>query len=237
RVLNREVELFLPLVLEATDEEQSINVYARLEPDASLEQARAQVATAYASLPPADHRWSGDVALLSTSFAGNAKTVLLALQSAAGMVLLITCANIANLLLAASAGRRKELAIRQALGATRWRIAGDLAGETLGLTGAGTAAAIVLASGIVAVLHARVSFVDVNRLRPFAIDGAVLAFTLGLTVAVTAVFALLPAQAASGVSVVDALKDSSPGVTVGPSHRRLRQALVVGQLALSIVLT
>ncbi len=237
RVLNREVELFRPLVLEASDREQSINVYAKLRPTASLEQARAQVAAAYAALPEADRRWSGDVALLSTSFAANAKPVLVALQCAAALVLLITCANVANLLLAASAGRRKELAIRQALGAGRWRIAADLAGETLGLTVAGAAAATVLASWIVALLNARVSFGDVNRLQPFEIDGAVLAFTAALTLAVTVAFALLPAQAASAVNLVDALKDSAQGVSVGPRNQRLRHGLVVGQLALSIVLT
>src|SRR5207245_7155000 len=149
----------------------------------------------------------------------------------------IACANIANLLLAASAGRRKELAIRQALGASRWRIARDLAGETLILTVGGGALAILLAEWIVAVLNATVSFQDVNRLQPFRLDGGVLAFTGALTLAVTLVFGLLPAHAAAHADVVDALKDSTHGVTAGVSNRRLRSALIVGELALSIVLT
>ena len=237
RVLNRELDLFRPLVLDATDLEQSLNVYAKLKPGVSLDGARAQMATVYSSLPIPDHLWTADVEMLSTSFATRSRPVLLALQWAVALVLLIACANIANLLLALSAGRRQELAIRQALGATRWRIARDLAGETLVLTVTGGALAILLAIWIVAALNAGVSFQDINRLQPFRVDGWMLAFIGGLTLAVTFVFGLLPARAAANADVVDALKDSTHGVTAGASNRRLRHALIVGELALSLVLT
>lgn len=237
RVLNRELDLFRPLVLDATDREQSINVYARLTPNVSLDRARGQMTAAYTALPIPNHAWTADVALLSTSFAAQSRAVLLPLQWGVALVLLIACANIANLLLAVSSGRRKELAIRHALGASRWRIARDLAGETLILTVVGGGLAILLATWIVAVLNATVSFADVNRLQPFRVDGWVLAFTGGLTLAVTLVFGLLPARAAAHIDVVDALKDSTHGVTAGLSNRRLRHALVIGELALSIVLT
>ena len=237
RVLNREVDLFRPFVLDATDREQSINVYAKLKPGVSLNSARAQMMTVYSSLPIPDHLWTADVALLSTSFAANSRPILLALEWAAALVLLISCANIANLLLAVSAGRRKELAIRQALGASCWQIAWDLAGETLILTIAGGALAILLATWIVAALNAAVSFQDINRLQPFGVDAWVLAFTGGLTLALTLVFGVLPAHAAANTDVVDALKDSTHGVTVGMPNRGLRHALIVGELALSIVLT
>jgi putative ABC transport system permease protein len=236
-VLNREVDLFRPFVLDATDREQSINVYAKLKPGVSLNSARAQMTTVYSSLPIPDHLWTGNVALLATSFAASSRPILLALEWAAAFVLLIACANIANLLLAVSAGRRKELAIRQALGASRWQIAWDLAGETLILTVAGGALAILLATWIVAALNAAVSFQDINRLQPFGVDVWVLAFTGGLTLAVTLVFGVLPANAAVNTDVVDALKDSTHGVTVGMPNRGLRHALIVGELALSIVLT
>jgi putative ABC transport system permease protein len=237
RVLNRALDLFRPLVLDATDREQSLNVYAKLKPGVSLDTARAQMRTVYTSLPADNQLWSADVALLSTTFAAQSRPILLALQWAVALVLLIACANVANLLLAVSAGRRKELAIRQALGASRWRITWDLAGETLILTVAGAALAILFANWIVAVLNATISFQDINRLQPFRLDGWVLAFTCGLTLAVTLVFSLLPAHAGGDADVVDALKDSSHGVTTGVSNRRLRQALVVGELALAIVLT
>ncbi len=237
RVLNREVDLFRPFVLDATDREQSINVYAKLKPDVSLNSARAQMTTVYSSLPIPDHLWTADVALLSTSFAANARPILLALEWAAAFVLLIACANIANLLLAVSAGRRKELAIRQVLGASCWQIARDLAGETLILTAAGGALAILLATWIVAALNTAVSFQDINRLQPFRVDAWVLAFTGGVTLIVALVFGLLPARVAADADVVDALKDSTHGVTVGMPNRGLRHALIVGELALSIVLT
>jgi putative ABC transport system permease protein len=237
RVLNREVDLFRPFVLEATDREQSINVYAKLKSGVSLNSARAQMTTAYSSLPIPDHLWTADVALLATSFAANSRPILLALEWAAAFVLLIACANIANLFLAVSAGRRKELAIRQALGASRWQIARDLAGETLIVTIAGSALAILLATWIVAALNAAVSFQDINRLQPFRVDAWVLAFTGGLTLAVTLVFGVLPAHAVADADVVDALKDSTHGVTAGMPNRGLRHALIVGELVLSIVLT
>src|SRR5206468_7805324 len=81
------------------------------------------------------------------------------------------------------------------------------------------------------------SFQDIQRLQPFRVDGLVLAFTGALTLAVTLAFGLLPAHAAAQADVVDALKDSTHAVTAGVSNRRLRQALIVGELALSIVLT
>jgi putative ABC transport system permease protein len=237
RVLNREVDLFRPFVLDATDREQSMIVWARLKPGVSLGRARAQMTAAYAALPIPNRLWTADVALLATRLAAQSRSILLVLQCAVALVLLIACANIANLLLAVSAGRRKELAIRRALGASLWQIARDLAGETLILTVAGGALAILLATWIVAVLNATVSFSDVNRLQPFRVDGWVVAFTGGLTLTITLVFGLLPARAAAHADVGDTLKDSTHGVTAGVSNRRLRHALVVGELALSIVLT
>ena len=236
RVLNRELDLFRPFVLDPTDRVQSINVYAKMKPGVSLDAARAEVATVYATLPIPDHAWSGDVSLLSTRFAAQSRSMLIALEWAAAFVLLIACANVANLLLAAAAGRGKELAVRLALGAGRWRIARDLCGETLTLTFAGGAVAILLAMWIVAALNAAVSFQDINRLEPFRVDRWVLAFTGGLACAVALVFGTLPVRTAGAVDVVDALKESTHGTTAGVSNRRLRHALIIGELALSIVL-
>jgi predicted permease len=236
-VLNRELDLFRPLVLDPTDREQSFSVYAKLKPDVALDRARAQLSTIYATLPIPNHLWTGDMEPLSASFAANARPILVGLEWAVALVLLIACANIANLLLAVAAGRVKELAIRQALGASPWRIARDLAGETLVLAIAGGVTAILLARWIVAVLNATISFQDVNRLQPFRVDGWVIAFTAGLTVAVTMVFGLLPARASAHTEVVETLKDSSHGATAGVPNRRLRHALIVGELALSIVLS
>ena len=237
RVLNREVDLFRPIVLDATDGEQSINIYAKLKPGVSLDSARARIQTVYSSLPIPDHLWTADVELLSTSFAANSRPILLTLEWAAALVLLIACANLANLLLAVSAGRRKELAIRQALGASRWQVALDLAGESLIVTVSGGALAILLARWIVTAMNSTVSFQDINRLQPFRVDGLVLAFTGGLTLAVTLVLGVLPAHAAADIGVVGALKDSTHSVTAGLPNQGLRHGLIIGQVALSIVLT
>ncbi|HWW82429.1 MAG TPA: ABC transporter permease [Vicinamibacterales bacterium] len=236
-VLNHELELFQPLVIDPTDTEHSLNLYAKLKPGSSVARASAQMETLYLALPVANHIWSAGVQSLASSFAAQSRSILLTLQWAVAVVLLIACANIANMLLAASAGRQKELAIRQALGAGPWRIARDLAGETLVVTLAGGALAVLLAAWIDAVLNSVVSFGDVNRLQPFRVDLTVLAFSGTLTFVVGTVFSLLPARAAAQTNVIEALKDSTQGVTSGASNRGLRHLLVVGELALSIVLT
>ena len=237
RVLNRELDLFQPLVLDRSERVQSMIVWATLKRGVSLERARAQMHAVYASLPIPGHAWDGDVALLSTRFAAQSRSILLALQWAVAVVLLIACANVANLLLAASAGRRKEMAIRRALGAGPWRIARELAGETIVLTMAGAVGAIVIAAWIVALLNANVSFQDINRLQPFRVDGWVVAFTAALTLIVSAAFGALPAATARKADVVGDLKESAFGTTTGVSNRALRQSLIIGELALAIVLS
>ena len=236
RVLNRPLDLFRPLVMDPTDRGGTLNVWGRLRPRVEAAAADAELKAIYATLPLPDAGWSAVVWPLALRIAAGPKPVLVLLEWAVGFVLLIACANVANLMLAMSAGRLKELAVRQALGASRWQIARDLGGEAAILTAAGCALALLLAAWVVAALNAVVSFQDVNRLDAFRIDGWVIAFTLGLASAVALLFGVLPAHAASGVDVTGALKDSTHGVTTGTSNRRLRSALIVGELALAIVL-
>ncbi len=235
-VLNQELQVFRPLVLDPSDRGHSLNAYATLGPGVSIETARRQLSALYIDLPGTDGAWTASAERLSDSFANQSRALLLALQWAVAFVLLIACANLANLLLASSAGRRRELAVRQALGASPWRIARDLAGEALLMVAAGGALAIGVAIGLVRTLNATLSFEDINRLAPFRVDGWVLAFTGALTLAVAALVGLLPARAAVSPNQLDALKDSTHGVTTGLSNRRLRQALVVGEIALAVVL-
>jgi predicted permease len=236
RVLNRELDIYRPLVMDPTARTEALNVWARLKPGVSVETADAQLKTAYAALPNLEPGWSATAVLLSKRFAAGPRPVLIALEWAVALVLLIACANVANLLLAVSAGRRKELAVRTALGATRWQIARDLGGETLAIVGAGAAVAVVLAYWGVAALNAVVSFQDVNRLEPFRVDRWVLAFTVLLAAAVVLLFGLLPVRTAASAEVMDALRESTHGVTSGVSNRRLRNALIIAEVAIAIVL-
>src|SRR6266853_1443252 len=235
RVLNRELQLFQPIVVDPADREQTINVYARMKPGSSVKGASAEIAALYASLPIPGHQWSAGVASLTTSFAAKGRSVVVLLEWAVAFVLLIACANIANLLLTAWIGRRKELALRQALGGSRWRVACDVGVETLMLTAGGGVLALVLAVWVVGILNTSVSFEDIGRLHAFRVDGWVAAFTMGLTVAVTMLFTALTALAAGSVDVMNALKDESHA-TSGISNRRLRYALIVAEVALSVVL-
>jgi putative ABC transport system permease protein len=175
------------------------------------------------------------VASLSTRFTAGQRPILQALQIAVALVMCIAAANIANLVLAVAAGRRKDVAVRIALGATPWRLTKELAREPLILAGAGAVTGVLLAVWIVDFLNTSVSYQDINRVEPFRVDGWVVAFTMGLGLANAIVFALLPARTAVDADVVDALKESS-GATAGVRHQRVRGALVVGELALSIVL-
>ena len=236
RVLNRELDLYRPLVMDPTDRNEALNVWAKLKPGVSVDSADAQMKTVYATLPNLERGWSATALLLSKRLAAGPKPVLIALEWAVALVLLIACANVANLVLGVSAGRRKELAVRQALGASRWQIARDLGGETLIIVAAGATLAMVLAVWGVAALNSIVTFQDVNRLEPFRVDRWVLGFTAALAAAVVLPFGLLPVRTAGSIDVVDALKDSTHGVTTGVSNRRLRNTLIVAEVALAIVL-
>jgi putative ABC transport system permease protein len=237
-VLNRELEIWRPFVLDATDREHSINLYGKLKPDVTLSAARAELAAVYAALPAEAFRdnWTADVATLSSRFTANQRPILQALEVAVALVMCIAAANIANLLLAVAAARRKEVAVRVALGATRWQLMMELGRETLLLSGAGAIVGMLSAYWVVDLLNGSVSYQDINRLEPFRIDLWVVVFTGGLAIVTASMFALLPAHRASDTDVVDALKESSHGATSGVAHRRMRGALLIAELTLSIVL-
>jgi putative ABC transport system permease protein len=238
RVLNHELDVWRPLVVDADDREHSVTAYAKLKPDVPLDAARAELAAIFRSLPAESFRdgWTPDVATLASRFTRAQRPILAALEVAVVLVMCIAAANIGNLILAVAAGRRKDLAVRVALGATRARLALDVGRETILLAAAGVAGGLLLAAWAVDLLDHVVSYQDINRLEPFRVDGTVVAFALALAACSAVVFALLPSRRAIDADLIDALEESSHAATTGSTHRRLRGALIVAELALAIVL-
>jgi predicted permease len=166
---------------------------------------------------------------------GGVKTTLYLLLGAVALVLLIACANVANLLLARATSRSREIAVRAALGAGRWRIARQLMVESAVIAVAAALAGLLLASWGVDALLA-LAPPNLPRLAEIHIDGWVLAFTLALSLAASLVFGVAPALQASRIDLNHALKQGAARGTVGGTAGMLRSVLVVAEIAISIVL-
>jgi putative ABC transport system permease protein len=213
-------------------------VVARLKPGASLEQAQAQMAAIGARLeqqyPDSNTGKSVAVSRMRDDMVGNVRLTLYLLLGAVALVLLIACANVANLLLAKSTTRTREIAIRSAVGASRSRIVRQLITESLVLAMVAGAAGLLFAKwgsdALVALAPG-----NVPRLAESGIDGWVLAFTVAVSVAASLLFGLAPALQISRVDLSEALKQGAARA-VGGQAGRMRAALVVVEVALSVVL-
>jgi putative ABC transport system permease protein len=211
---------------------------ARLKPGVSLEQAREEmnvIAAGYRAAHPGNVDAPSTIELvpLLDDAVGAQRESYLLIFGAVACVLLIACANIANLLLARFAGRRREIAARFALGASRVEVVRQLVSESMLLAVCGGALGLLLAEGA---LRALVAFGAhlIPRVAEISIDPVALGFTLAATLVTGLLIGLLPALQASGVNVLDALKAAGPG-SVG-SGRHLRAGLLVVEVSLSLVL-
>jgi putative ABC transport system permease protein len=210
----------------------------RLDPNAGPEAARTNLDAVRGSIlqqygGAAD--WTFHVVPLTEALVGPVRTPLYMLLSAVGLLLLIALANVANLLLARSTSRQREVALRAALGAGRGRIVRQLLTESALLSAAGCVLGVGLATGLTRMLLTRGQF-RIPRLGDATIDGYVLAFAAGLSILAGVVFGVGPALHASRGDLTEALRD---GVRAGTtrSRRRLQRGLVVAEIALALVLS
>jgi len=216
-----------------------LSAVALLKPGVSLPQAASEMETITARLrqqyPDTNNRRFNRVVSLHTHLVGETGAMLWLLFGAVSFVLLIACANVANLLLAGAASRQKEMAIRTALGASRWRVMQQLLTESTILALAGGALGLLLALWGVA-LMTKLLPQDFPRLAEINLDWRVLGFTLGASVLTGILFGLAPALQISRSDVQESLKESGRGASGSKRHNRLRNLLIVGEVALSVVL-
>jgi putative ABC transport system permease protein len=215
---------------------------ARLKNEASIESAQADLNFISARLEQAYPRhntgYGVTVSPLATEIVGDARRPLLVLLGAVSLVLLIACANVANLLLARASTRQKEMAIRMSIGAGRWRLVRQLLTESLTLSGIGGLLGLLLAAVGTRIL-ARATSLDLPHKAEIAVDFRVLLFTCAMAVLTGIIFGLVPALACSRAdasALSEALKEGGRGVIGGRSTNRSRAALVVTEVALALTL-
>jgi predicted permease len=246
---DQEMDVFVPLVL--SEEERSeagrgtsrdLQTQARLEAGVSIPQAQAamnaladNLAQAY---PAANKGWGIKVEPLHAAYHRHMQTPLLIMLGAVLFVLLIACANVANLLLARATGRKREVAIRIAMGATRRRLMAQLLTESLLLAALGGTLGLLLAYAgdrLLTFAMSRYRF-SLPNARVIDIDWRVLLFSLAITLATGVIFGLAPSWATAKTDLNESLKESGLSTTAESGRRRMRNALVVSEMALALVL-
>ncbi len=215
-----------------------LNSIARLKPGITREQAEARmngIAEQLEEQHPEIKGWRIRLISLRDEIVGGAQTMLLILFGAAGFVLLIACVNIANLLLATSTARQKEIAVRTALGAARVRLIRQMLTESLLIAALGGVSGLLLATWGIKALVA-LGPKGIPRMHMISLDWRTFAFTLTAALVTGALFGLAPALQVSKVNLNESLKEGGRGSSGGARHNRLRGLLVIAEVSLAFVL-
>jgi len=234
------MDIFVPGIMdELRNAGNTLALLGRLKPGVTVAQAQAEVDVLMPQIRAAHKDWYDDYATAMTGLkdhvSGKLRRSLAVLWCAVGLILLIVCVNLSNLLLARAAARSKEFALRSALGAGRARIVRQLLTESLVLATAGAVLGLGIAFGVTAYL-ARQGSIALPLLSTIRIDAAALGWTLIVALAAAILFGLAPSLKISGGNLQDALKDAGHGMSAGRKHDRMRAVLVVSEVALACVL-
>ncbi len=238
-----QAEMWTPLQLQNRLNDRagrSLRVFARLRHGVSINQAQTEMDTIAlrlaADYPKTNDQLSITVVPLHEKVVGPIRPTLLILLGMVGFVLLIACANVANLVLTRAASRRKEFALRLALGAGRWRLIRQMITEGLLLSSAGGIAGSALAWWSLQLLTAALPKDSLPRQQEVGIDLAVLAFTVIISLLTGLIAGILPAMQAVKTDLNESLKEGGRGSSDGRGRSRIRSALVIAEFALSLVL-
>ncbi|HTM35706.1 MAG TPA: ABC transporter permease [Terriglobales bacterium] len=236
------IDTYGPAILDDMEDwGNTLALIGRLKPGVSIGQAQAEADLLFPRLlfsfkhPDWGGNYTGKLSILKDYVSGKLRRSLIVLWCAVGLILLIVCVNLSNLMLARAAARGKEFAMRSALGAGRGRLVRQLLTESIVLSAIGALLGLGLACGLTFYL-AHQGSIALPLLSSVTLDGSALVWTLLITIATAMIFGLVPGLKMSRSNLQEALKDSGQGLSEGKKHETLRAALVISELSLACVL-